>query len=202
MLSISLDPFENTMDRKKIRKRKRPSYLNDFLEDHTEDDKVQERSTTISTVEALKKGTNVKSTEVKVEPLTDKCCLCEEDLTKRFDIETSTGSSELTFSIVLNRMFCEDNENVPKLKFSTGFLCTFCKVPIQDLDLLQHKVQGIKKVILTRADKKIKNITLQQKLNLTLCTSGHDGPTLENVLKFNSGFWSLMTISRSFRCFI
>jgi len=150
------------MDRKKIRKRKRPSYLNDFLEDHIEDERVQKNKSCKQESEIQKEKS--AATKIKVEPMTDKCCLCEEDLTKRFDIETSTGSSELTFSGVLNKMFAEEDENVPKLNFSSGFLCTFCKVPIQDLDLLQHKVMGIKKVILTRANKKIQNIILQQEL--------------------------------------
>ena len=142
------------------RKRTRPTYLCDYMEEDS--DYEQEAAKTVKLTEEFQPFENVS-----VQPQEGKCCLCEEDIVNGFDLERSTGSSELTFSEVLNKIFSSINahhEQIPKLIFRNGLICSFCKIPIQDLDLLQHKILGLQKVILKRAERKLEKISETQKL--------------------------------------
>ena len=132
------------------RNRKRPPYLDDFY------DSEDEHKATSNDTNSSKGIEN----DLEIKSLDGHCCVCEAKLTNGFDIESSTGSSELTYATVLNNVFqnvLEEN-SLPRLSFRTGQLCAFCKVPIQDLDLLQHKVIGVTKVIISRLEKKLKGL--------------------------------------------
>ena len=157
------------MDRKKIRKRKRkrPSYLNDFLDESTADNFPDHETEQKQKVQK-QSFVSIRNVEIVVKAEENKCCLCDENLTKGFDVNISTGSSELTFKEVLNTMFISSSDSsssdIPRLQFGSGFICVFCKVPIQDLDLLQHKVMGLKRVILGRAKNKIEELKSKSKV--------------------------------------
>ena len=160
---------QKIMDRKKIRKRKRkrPSYLNDFLDESTADNFPDHENEQIQNVQK-ESLVSTKNVEFVVKAEENKCCLCDESLSKAFDVNHSTGSSELTFKEVLNSMFISlsdsSSSDIPRLQFGSGFICVFCKVPIQDLDLLQHKVMGLKRVILGRAKNKIEDLKSKSKV--------------------------------------
>ena len=160
---------QKIMDRKKIRKRKRkrPSYLNDFLDESTADNFPDHENEQIQNVQK-ESLVSTKNVEFVVKAEENKCCLCDESLSKAFDVNHSTGSSELTFKEVLNSMFISlsdsSSSEIPRLQFGSGFICVFCKVPIQDLDLLQHKVMGLKRVILGRAKNKIEDLKSKSKV--------------------------------------
>ena len=150
------------------RKRSKPSYLKDFCsqetyeEDfHVEPEKLQKMSQeTTARIEEHKSSNLIQTQTVfEVKSEIDKCCICEEKMSSKIDIVNSTGSSELSYAEVLNDLFSSKAmEMIPKLSFTTGNICVFCKVPIQDLDLLQHKVKGLIKVILTRLSAKLKRL--------------------------------------------
>ena len=152
-----------------MRKRKRPKYLNDFVQNSndTEDSIIESKSTKKQKVAADGKFQSEHEEndfeEKLVESEAGQCCLCDEKLTARStDIQTSTGSSEASYATILNSVFKADSEQnftsekIPPLRFSTGEICLYCKAPIQNLDLFQNKAIGLKKVLLNRISKKLK----------------------------------------------
>ena len=148
------------------RKRQRPSYLHDFL-DEDEDGEFSSQKTPMEPT--IPEDKNIEII-IKVEGEEDKCCLCDgKIINNRVDIGSATGSSDLTYSQVLNKMLSQSSEhqilkNIPKFQFNSGYLCIFCKVPLSDLDLLQHKIIGLMKVILLRAEGKLKSFTQENKI--------------------------------------
>ena len=148
------------------RKRQRPSYLHDFLDEDEEGDFGSLKNPKEATISE----DNIENHVIKVKGEDEKCCLCDgQILSNRIDIGSATGSSDLSYSQVLNKMFFQSSEhsilqNIPKIQFNSGYLCIFCKVPLSDLDLLQHKIIGLMKVILLRADGKIKSLTQESQI--------------------------------------
>jgi len=126
------------------RKRKRPSYLDDFFETLVEEDApMSKKKTTQSAAQASKKE----------EPSSDCCLLCgavSENPDEKWDLSSTTGSSKFTFSDVLNKMFKEAQlpPSVQKQDFSSGYLCQNCKDFVSELDQLQNQVIGVKQSIL------------------------------------------------------
>merc|ERR1712123_106168 len=126
------------------RKRKRPSYLDDFFETLVEEDApMSKKKTTQSMAQASKKE----------EPSSDCCLLCgavSENPDEKWDLSSTTGSSKFTFSDVLNKMFKEAQlpPSVQKQDFSSGYLCQNCKDFVSELDQLQNQVIGVKQSIL------------------------------------------------------
>ena len=163
------------------RKRSKPSYLNDFCDQDTDDaDLVGISPQPQPTMKSLETKASLKSNQSKIIPNqtivevksdNDKCCICEETMSSKINIENSTGSSEMSYAEVMNNLFSSNSlEVTPKLSFKTGNICVFCKVPIQDLDLLQHKVKGLIKVILTRLATKMRrleNNVSEEKVDVT-----------------------------------
>ena len=149
------------------RKRQRPSYLHDFLDEDEEDGEFSSQKKPMEP--RIQEDNNIEII-IKVEGEEDKCCLCDgKIINNRVDIGSATGSSDLTYSQVLNKMLSQSSEhqilqNIPKLQFNSGYLCIFCKVPLSDLDLLQHKIIGLMKVILLRAEGKLKSFTQENKI--------------------------------------
>ena len=166
-----------------MRKRKRPAYLNDFVQNPEEsgdvevenpteiksnnkklkraDDKV-EKSKQVEKKKEQSSSRNNK--EILVESLEGECTLCEEKLSGlgQQDISTSTGSSDSSYATILNEVFNNSGLSIPRLLFSSGQICLQCKVPIKDLDLFQNKIIGLKKVILAKASKKLEGIMGEQ----------------------------------------
>ena len=167
----------------KMRKRKKPTYLNDFVQnpEETEDleppdemktNKKLKRAADLDDLE--KSGIEEKEQEEKeilVDSVEGQCSLCEERLdtgTGQEDIKNPTGSSDSSYATILNAVFnnsqhLPSDQAIPRLVFSSGQICRLCKDPIKHLDLLQNKVIGLKKVILTRASKKLEGISGKQK---------------------------------------
>ena len=153
-----------------MRKRKRPAYLNDFVQ-NPEENGDEESQSKIKSNKKLKKAaedvekSNIEEKEenkILVESLEGQCALCEEKLEPgqgQEDINTSTGSSNSSYATILNAVFDNSEQAIPRLLFSSGIICLKCKVPIKDLDLFQNKIIGLKKVILTRASKKLEAIS-------------------------------------------
>lgn len=179
-----------------MRRRKKPIYLNNFVQ-NTEEIETRDLEPTeeIKRNKKLKRSDNVddndvekskveeneeeeetdtvagEEKEVQVAGVEGQCSLCEERLDTeqgQEDILTSTGSSDSSYASILNMVFSNaQNVNseqiIPRLVFLSGQICRLCKDPIKHLDLLQNKIIGLKKVILTRASKKIEGISCKQR---------------------------------------
>ena len=174
----------------KMRKRKKPSYLNDFVQNPEETEDV-ESPDDIITNKKLKGADDVEKSErvekekertatedearnekeVQVDSVEGQCSLCEEKLDTgqdHEDIETATGSSDSSYATILTAVFKDSqhfpsDKTIPRLLFSSGKICRLCKNPIKQLDLLQNKIIGLKKVIFNRASKKLEGISGKQK---------------------------------------
>ena len=100
-----------------MRQRKRPKYLNDFVQNSNdaEDSIIESKSTKKQKVAADGKFQSEHEEndfeEKLVESEAGQCCLCDEKLTGRsIDIQTSTGSSEASYATILNSVFKADSE--------------------------------------------------------------------------------------------
>lgn len=126
------------------RKRKRPSYL---TEDFLESDSEEEAPT-------YKK----KATEKEVQPC---CFLCGNSIktSGKCEITSKIGSSQHTFSEVLNKLF--NKEKLPasliEKDTSKGLLCTSCTDLVGDLFRLQHELRGVKNDIVSTFKKSQKS---------------------------------------------
>ena len=151
------------------RKRQRPSYLHDFL-DEDEDGEIDSQKTSVKQMKPTLCEDKIENEAIKVRGEEDKCCLCDGLLlNNRVNISSATGSSDLSYSHIINKILFQSSENnilqnMPKFQFTSGYLCIFCKVPISDLDLLQHKIIGLMKVVLLRAEGKLKSLTQENKI--------------------------------------
>ena len=133
------------MDLSSPRKRKRPSYLDDFFETLVEEEAPISKKKTTTTSSAAQ--------SVKKDESTQGCCLCgaiPDTAETKWDLTSTTGASKFTFSNVLNKMFAESQlpPSVQKQDFSSGFLCQNCKEFVSELDQLQNQVIGVKKNII------------------------------------------------------
>ena len=173
----------------KMRRRKKPTYLDDFVQ-NTEETEDVEPADEVKRNEKLKRADDVEKSkveeteeeeetetgagaekEVVVAGVEGQCTLCDERLDTgqgQEDIETSTGSSDSSYASILNTVFSSSQQVnseqiISRLIFSSGKICRLCKDPIKHLDLLQNKIIGLKKVILTRASKKLEGISGKQK---------------------------------------
>jgi len=194
-----------------MRKRKKPKHLNDFIETKEDEDedlttKTETNKKLIVSVEDIVisnsevKGKEAEADQIftqredsealmEVESLDGKCCLCEENLLISDDIETSTGSSDSSYANILNSVFnfkqdFPTNRNIPRLRFSSGKICVFCKTPIRDLDLLQNKVIGLKKLLFIRASNRFgesSNKLDNEKSNPDSEASQEDVPNVDDV---------------------
>ena len=132
------------MDLSSPRKRKRPSYLDDFFETLVEEEApISKKKTTTS---------SAAQSAIKDES-TQECCLCgaiPDTAATKWDLTSTTGASKFTFSNVLNKLFAESQlpPSVQKQDFSAGFLCQNCKEFVSELDQLQNQVIGAKKNII------------------------------------------------------
>ena len=157
-----------------MRKRKRPNYLSDY--DNVFCEEGNEKDTTKTDVNSKKKkpkiSVNIETkneTEKLMENLVGQCCICEETLMDGTDIQDSTGSSDSSYADILNSTFSGNNQQnsasqqFPRLRFSSGKICSFCKVPIQDIDLFQNKVIGLKKVLHNRVTVKVRESVVVEK---------------------------------------
>jgi len=118
------------------RKRKRPSYLTeDFLESDSEEEAPTSKK---------------KATEKEDYPC---CFLCGTGIktSGKCEITSKIGSSQHTFSEVLNKLF--NKEKLPasliEKDISKGFLCTSCTDLVGDLFRLQHELRGVKNDIVS-----------------------------------------------------
>lgn len=126
------------------RKRKRPSYLTeDFLESESDEE-----------APTYKK----KATEKEVQPA---CFLCGNNIktSGKCEITSKIGSSQHTFSEVLNKLF--NKEKLPasliEKDTSKGLLCTSCTDLVGDLFRLQHELRGVKNDIVSTFKKSQKS---------------------------------------------
>ena len=123
------------MDLSSPRKRKRPSYLDDFFETLVEEEApISKKKTTTSFAQNAKKDES-----------NEDCCLCgaiHDTPGTKWDLTSTTGASKFTFSNVLNKLFAESQlpPSVQKQDFSSGFLCQNCKEFVSELDQLQNQV--------------------------------------------------------------
>ena len=151
------------------RKRQRPSYLHDFLNED-EDGDIDLQKTPVMLMKPKICKDKIENEVINVIGEEDKCCLCDGQLlNNRVNLGSATGSSDLSYSHVLNKILFQSSEhnilqNMPKFQFTSGYLCIFCKVPISDLDLLQHKIIGLMKVVLLRAEGKLRSLTQENKI--------------------------------------
>ena len=152
------------------RKRQRPSYLHDFL-DEQEDGEIDSQKTSVIQMKPTLCEDKIENEVINVIGEEGKCCLCDGQLlNNRVNMSSATGSSDLSYSHVLNKILLHQSsehnilQNMPKFQFTSGYLCIFCKVPISDLDLLQHKIIGLMKVVLLRAEGKLKSLTRENKI--------------------------------------
>jgi len=126
------------------RKRKRPSYLDDFFET------INDADTPVS---KKKVSTPSKGESCKKAVSDQECCLCGtliDTKDKKWSLSSTPGSSKFTFSDILNKLFKEAQlpPSVQKQDFSMGYLCKNCKDFVSELDQLQNQVIGVKKSII------------------------------------------------------
>lgn len=115
------------------RKRKRPSYLDDFFESVIEETPASKKRI----------AANNESRQ--------NCLLCSEVTESSgiiWDLLSTTGASKYTFSMVLNTLFKEEELSLTLPDLSEGHLCKVCKEFVSELDRLQHQVLGVKKSIM------------------------------------------------------
>ena len=90
------------------RKRQRPSYLHDFL-DEQEDGEVDSQKTSVIQMKPTLCEDKIENEVINVIGKEGKCCLCAGQLlNNRVNISSATGSSDLSYSHVLNKI-------IPKL---------------------------------------------------------------------------------------
>jgi len=140
------------MDRlKSHRKRKRPSYLVDFYDTMCDEE---------ATTPKKKAFTNEDSNK--------DCTLCGNTAKtpgNTWNLVSRTGASKFKCSDVLNKLFKDAQlpPSVTKHDFSGGFLCPDCKDHVGDLDLMQHKVIGEKKLIMSLFKSKLSDMKINYK---------------------------------------
>ena len=117
------------------RKRKRPSYLNDFF------------------ANGRKKTPASKKNGGECNESGESCSLCSEvteSSGQSLDMKATTGESKYTFSSALSTRFKEDGLNTDNQvqELSEGSLCEMCGGSLSNLDRFQHKVKGVESSII------------------------------------------------------
>ena len=141
------------------RKRKRPSYLEDFYQTLVEEQVPASKKKVNSMTNKIILITYFPQVVTKDESTVQDCSLCgsTEASSAKLDLMDTTESSKFTFSDVLNKLFNEElSPSVTKHEFSRGFLCAVCKGYVGDLDRLQHEVVDVKRSIISTFKKKKK----------------------------------------------
>ena len=153
-----------------MRKRKRSTSLNKSSDVESKkfkeaDDDVGKSEIEVKDKEEMK--TKIQDEEeTQVDSLEGQCSLCTENLEAGHeDIETAIGSSDSSYATILNAVFNSNSseQTNPRLSFSSGKICLPCKVDIRELDQLQNRVICLKEDILSRASRKPKGISVEQR---------------------------------------
>ena len=143
----------------KMRKRKRPSYLDDFFASVTGEVPASKKFTALN-------GESEQDCEL--------CSNIAESSATVWDVLGTTGVSKHTLSDVLNTLFTEEQlpQHLERTDFSEGHLCKICKNLVSDLDRLQHEVMELKKSIIS-VYKKAKHTEKKKKGHSTTSWDGN-----------------------------
>ena len=149
-----------------MRKRKRSTSLNKSSDVESKkfkeaDDDVGKFEIEVKDKEEMETKTQDEE-ETQVDSLEGQCSLCTEKLEAGHeDLETAIGSSDSSYATILNAVF--NSNSSERLSFSSGKICLPCKADIRELDQFQNRVICLKEDILSRASRKPKGISVEQR---------------------------------------
>jgi hypothetical protein len=134
-------------------KRKRPTYLPDFLQSDSESDGESKSN------KNKKKGIKKVVQVIQKNEQKPQCLLCSKSTGAKCSISDTIGTSEHTLAEVLSKLF--QKEHLPtKLKendLSKKLLCVECKDMVEDLFRLQDSLRGMKNKIVSMFKKSQKS---------------------------------------------